>query len=127
MKQIELTYEIQAPLAAVWQAFVDPEQIDRWGGGPAEMDAKVGTAFSLWGGEIHGTNTAVEVEKKLVQDWYSGKEWSAPSHVAFSFESKGEGSIVRLLHTDVPSSEVDDITQGWEEFYLGPIQEYLED
>jgi len=38
MKIIKQKYTIKAPVARVWQAFVDPKIIDSWGGGPAKMD-----------------------------------------------------------------------------------------
>jgi len=52
MKSIKQTYRIQAPVSMVWQALVDPEVIERWGGGPVKMDDQVGTRFELWGGDI---------------------------------------------------------------------------
>ena len=54
---IKQHYVIKAPVAKVWRSFVDPKVIDSWGGGPAKMDDKVGTKFSLWGGDIYGINT----------------------------------------------------------------------
>ena len=88
---IKQTYRIQAPIAEVWKAYVDPKYIDRWGGGSAKMDDRVGTKFSLWGGSIWGTNTKVIKEKKLVQEWYSESEhgkWGQPSLVTFTLHKK---------------------------------------
>lgn len=126
MKQIELTYTISAPIDKVWQAFIDPDVIEEWGGGPAVMDEQEGTEFSLWGGEIHGVNTKVVAEKLLAQDWYSGDGWDEPSKLTISFAKEGIGTTVKLEQDNVPLDEVDEIIQGWEEFYLGPLQEYLE-
>ena len=73
-KIIKQTYHIHAPISEVWKALVNPKYIDGWGGGPAKMNNKKGTKFSLWGGSIWGTNTEVVSEKKLIQDWYSDSE-----------------------------------------------------
>ena len=75
MKRIEKRYSIRAPAEKVWSALVDTALIERWGAGPGVvMDEKPGTAFKLWGGDIHGRNLEVDRWKKLVQEWYGG-DW----------------------------------------------------
>lgn len=80
MKIIKQIYKISASIQEVWRALVEPEVINQWGGGPARMDDKVGTQFSLWGGDIHGKNIKVVENKELIQDWYGG-DWDKPSKV----------------------------------------------
>ena len=125
MKTIKQTYHIQAHAAKVWQALVDPKEINEWGGGPAEMDDNVGTEFSLWGGDIHGTNTEVVAKKKLVQEWFGGK-WDQPSHLTFVLTPKGNKTDVELIHKNVPDQEADDIAQGWKDYYMNPLKELVE-
>lgn len=125
MKQIEQTYTIQAPLAKVWQALVDPHTIDAWGGGLAKMSAKEGAAFSLWNGDIHGTNTKVVPEQLLEQDWFGG-DWPEPSKVVFSLKAVKDHTTVRLTHIHLPEEEVDDFASGWKEYYLGAMKAFLE-
>ncbi len=67
MKTIKQTYRIKASIQKVWRAFVDPKLIEQWGGGSAKMNDEVGFKFTLWGGDIHGTNTEVI---KLYQPYY---------------------------------------------------------
>ena len=126
MKTITQTHYINAPIGAVWTAFTDPILINKWGGGPAVMDGKVGTEFSLWGGDIHGKNIEIETEKKLVQEWYAG-EWSAPSTVTFTFSTEGSKTKVDIVHENVLDSEVDEIDNGWKVYFIVPIQELLEE
>jgi activator of HSP90 ATPase len=109
----------------VWQALVDPKVIDEWGGGPAKMDDKVGTAFTLWGGDIFGKNVEVRDEKRLVQEWYSG-DWPAPSVATFDLAEETGGTRLTLTHTGVPDEEAAEIDEGWDSFYLGPLQSLLE-
>ena len=124
-KVITKTYEIKAPIAEVWKALTDPEYIEDWGGGPAKMAPEAGFEFSLWGGDIWGTNKVVEPEKKLIQDWYGGK-WAKPSNVCFVLRAKDGKTFLDLTHQGVPAKEKADIDNGWDEFYLGPLKEYLE-
>lgn len=125
MKTIKQTYNINDSVKDVWQALVDPKIIDEWGGGPALMDNKVGTKFTLWGGDIYGKNIKVVENKELVQEWFGGK-WEKPSKTTFTLKEIGDKTEVRLLHEDVPDMEADDIAEGWKDYYLGPLKDYLE-
>ena len=128
MKTLKQTYLIKAPLEEVWKALVDVRYIQGWGGGPAKMDDKVGTKFSLWGGSIWGENLEVVLNKKLVQDWYSDEEkkWKTPSRVTFTLHAEKDGVRLELIHENVPDENAEDINEGWKNYYLGPFKDYLE-
>ena len=96
MAKLEQTYEIAAPIAKVWQALVDPTVIAQWGGGPAEMNDKAGTKFTLWGGDIFGKNTEVIPEKLLVQEW-GDDELKEPSIVSFELTEKAGKTVLRSI------------------------------
>lgn len=124
MKHITQIYHIKAPIEKVWDALVDPKIINKWGGGPAKMSEKLG-AFSLWGGDIHGKNTKVISEKELGQDWFGGN-WDEPSVVRFSLSQKDGITTVILDHKNIPDEEVKDITEGWKDYYMGPLKKLIE-
>lgn len=125
MKTIKQTYSINASIKDVWQALVDPKIIVKWGGGPAQMDDRVGTKFTLWGGDIYGKNIKVVENEELVQEWFGGS-WDKPSIVTFTLKKKGNETEVNLQQEDVPDTEIDDIAEGWKDYYLGPLKDYLE-
>jgi len=124
-KPITKDYFIKAPTLEVWKALVNQKYIENWGGGPAKMDDKIDTKFSLWGGDIHGKNIEVVTNKKLVQEWYGG-DWQKPSILTFKLEEEKDGTRLTLFQTDVPEEELNDIDAGWDDYYLGPLKEYLE-
>jgi len=126
MKHIEQTYTIRAPLRKVWQAFTDPAVIAKWGGGPAVMSEVAGSEFSLWGGDIFGTNTRIVKNKRLEQDWFGGKKWAQASEVVFTFTAANGKTIVKLVQDNVPDDESEAIEQGWKDYYFDPIKELLE-
>jgi len=126
MKTIKQTYHINSSLILVWDALTNPNTIKKWGGGPAKIDDKVGTKFTLWGGDVYGKNRLVIKHKLLVQEWYGGK-WAKPSKATFTLKEKNKGVIVALLHENVPEDEIKDIEEGWKIYYLGPIKELLEE
>jgi len=126
MKRIEQTYTIKAPLARVWRALTDPKMIEAWSGAAAIMSDAEGGTFSLWDGDIHGTNTKVVTHKLLEQEWYGG-EWDKPSKVVFSLSGEGDRTMVGLVHTHVPEHEAKDLEQGWRDYYMGAIKNLCED
>ncbi len=109
----------------MWQALIDPIVIVKWGGGPAKMTDIEGQKFSLWGGQVHGTNKEVEKNKKLFQEWWGGR-WDEPSQVTFLLSEKNGVTTVKLLHDNVPDSEEIDLKDGWHSYYLGPLKKLLE-
>lgn len=121
-----VTYHIHAPLKKVWQALVDPKVITDWGGGPVQMSDKTGEKFSLWGGEIHGTNSEVIPEQKLVQERYSTDDPEHATICTFLLSEKDEHTTVELIHEHVSEKHHKDIDEGWKDYYLGPMKDYLE-
>ncbi len=126
MKRIEETYTIRAPLSRVWRALTDPKLIEAWSGAPAVMSDEEGARFSLWDGDIYGTNTKVVPQKLLEQEWYS-RDWDKPSKVVFLFSGEGDRTVVMLVHTRIPEHEAKDLAQGWRDYYMGAVKSLCED
>ncbi|MDQ3046781.1 MAG: SRPBCC domain-containing protein [Bacteroidota bacterium] len=126
MPTIEQTYEMNATPEQVFEALVNPDLIQTWSGDEVKMSAEVGAKFSLWGGQMFGTNLEVIKNKKLVQEWCYD-QWEAPSKVTFTLKAKGKQTIVELLHEDVPEKSVNSITDGWNAYYLGAMKEMFEE
>jgi len=116
MKQIKQSYELNASSEAVFDALVNPEIIQQWSGAPAQMDSKAGTKFSIFGGQVEGTNLEVVPNQRLVQ------KWPSDTKVTITLVSNGGTTTAELLHEDIPADEVEKFSQGWNEFYFGPMQ-----
>lgn len=129
MQTIEQRYIINAPIAQVWQALVDPKIIEKWGAGPAKMDDNTGVKFSLWGGSIWGKNIKVIKEKVLSQEWYSDEDpkWKQPSMVTFKLHTENKGTVIELVHSNIPDANAKDIEAGWKDYYLGALKAYVEE
>jgi activator of HSP90 ATPase len=125
MKNIKQVYKIKAPIKEVWQALINPKIIAKWGGGPAKMTPKEGANFTLWGGDILGKNIKVVKEKELTQEWLE-KGWKKPSEVTFKLIEGQNQTKVILIHKNIPGERAADISQGWKDYYLGLMKEYLE-
>ncbi|MGQ0829717.1 MAG: SRPBCC domain-containing protein, partial [Bacteroidota bacterium] len=109
-----------------FEALVNPEIIQNWSQDEAKMGPEVGAKFSLWGGQMFGTNLEVVKNKKLVQEWCYD-QWEKPSKVTFTLKTKGKKTIVDLLHEEVPEKSVNNISDGWDAFYLGAIKKMFEE
>ena len=125
MKVVKQTYEINAPVDKVWDALINPNQIEKWGGGPAEMNDQEGSEFKLWGGDIYGKNIKVIKNKMLVQEWIEG-DWDKPSIVTFNLSESDGKTTVELIHTDIPDNQAKDIEEGWRDYYMIPLKELVE-
>jgi activator of HSP90 ATPase len=91
------------------------------------MDDQPGTKFSLWGGEIYGKNKEVVRNKKLVQEWWdNASKWEKPSLATFELHDEKDGVRLELVHENVPDENAKDIDEGWKDYYLGPLKNYLE-
>ena len=124
MKTIKQAYKINASVEKVWEALVNPEIINKWGGGPAKMSDKL-EDFSLWGGDVYGKNIEVVPCKLLKQEWYGGK-WAKPSIMSFKLSEKDGLTTVELFQTDIPDEEEKDIDMGWKDYYMEPLKKLVE-
>jgi activator of HSP90 ATPase len=125
MPVIQQTYEMNASPEEVFEALVNPDLIQIWSGDEAQMNGKVGGTFSLWGGQMFGVNLEVVKNKKLVQEW-SYDQWADASRVTLTIKAKGKKTIVELVHEDIPEKSLKSISEGWNTYYLGAMQEMFE-
>ena len=122
---IKKTYTFKTPAKNVWDTLTDPFMIFEWSGYPATMSPQAGTQFSLWEGDVHGTNIEVVPQQKLVQNWFGG-DWDAPSVVTFTLHEENGVTTLELEQTGIPDYETADFDTAWDKFYLEPIKRLLE-
>ncbi len=119
-------YHMKAKPQQVWKMLVDPKAIEEWSGSTAVMSITPGTKFSLWDDTINGENVEIITGKKLVQKWKEA-DWKEASIVTFSLgRGKASDTIVELIHTNIPKEKLQDIADGWNEYYLGMIKKAFE-
>lgn len=125
MKTIEQTYTIEASLDDVWQALTDDDTAEKWGAGPAKVNAHEGGEFSYWDGDIHGTFTKITPKERIEQDWYGHDNPTWKYTVVFTFEVTGDATTVKMTYSGNIVDEQRDI-KDWLEYYFGPIKRMLE-
>ena len=124
MKTIRQHHFIKATPEEVFTAITNPFTIELWSGYPAQMEAREGTEFSIFEGDIAGRNIKISENKELVQEWYFGDR-PEQSIVTISLKQHQSGTKVSLEHTNVPDEEAEEFEEGWNVTYWGAIKEFF--
>ncbi|TCO10384.1 SRPBCC domain-containing protein [Natronoflexus pectinivorans] len=125
LKELKTRVKIKAEAEDVYAAFTNSFTIELWSGYPAVMPTETGQEFSMWEGDIQGRLLELVPESKIVQEWYFGDQ-DEPSIATIKLFPAGSKVQVDVVHTNIPEEAFDDIVEGWTEYMLGAIKEFLE-
>jgi uncharacterized protein YndB with AHSA1/START domain len=105
----------------VFDYFTKPDAIVRWMGDYAVLDAQPGGEFTLDinGVPVRGRYLEVEPPRRLVISWgHAGSERLPPgaSTVEVTLTAEGDGTLVRVVHRDLPETEARAHAIGWPHF-----------
>ncbi len=125
MKDFKHYVSINAEAEDVYACLTNPFTIELWSDMPAKMEAKAGTEFEMFEGDITGKILELDPNKKVVQQWYFGDQ-KEPSIVTFKIHPDKMKVSLELRHTNIPDETYDEITEGWKKYFLGRIKEFLE-
>ncbi len=126
-KTIKQSVTIKAKPHDVYEALMDPKKHAKFTGGKAVISREVGGKFNVFDGYAEGTNLELVPDKKIGQSWRAD-DWLKGhySKAAFEFKEVAGGTALTFTQTDVPAEFVDDIAQGWQDYYWKPMKEMLE-
>jgi activator of HSP90 ATPase len=124
MKTFKKSFKINAEPSDVYSAITNPYTIELWTGYPAIMSEVPGSEFLLWDGDITGKNIEFIKDKIVVQEWYFGDQ-TEKSEVIITILPDKENSVVTIEHSNIPDEDYADIAEGWREYYIGAIINFL--
>lgn len=124
MKTFRKTFKVNAEPSDVYAALTNPYTIELWSGYKAIMSEERGSEFSLWEGDITGKNLDFVKDRKVVQEWYFGDQKEQSLVTITIFPDKADSSVT-VEHTNIPDDDFADIAEGWREFYIGAINNFL--
>ncbi len=101
------------------------ELMNIWGANPTEFEAKLHGSFKMWGDYLNGKITKIDAPNLLVEDW-SVDGMIVPSKVVFKLSSKDLVTTIKLEHSNIPDELAEELSDGWDEYYMGKIKIYLE-
>jgi uncharacterized protein YndB with AHSA1/START domain len=128
-----------SPVAKVWHAITDKNEMKNWYFDLAEFKAEIGFKFQFTGGPspekqyLHLCEiTEVIHEKRLTYSWsYEG--YSGNSFVTFELFGQGGQTLLKLTHKGLesfPKENVDfavkNFEEGWDEIINTSLKNYLE-
>jgi activator of HSP90 ATPase len=117
---------IKAGPQRIYEALLSSKEFTGFSGLPAEIDPKVGGAFSMFGGQIVGRNVELTPNQRIVQAWRP-THWEAGvySMVKFDLKPADSTTTVFLDHTGFPEGEFDHLEWGWHNHYWEPLKKFL--
>src|SRR5258706_11255700 len=126
MAKVHQEVTFSAPPAKVYSALMSAAEHTEFTGAPALIDAKVGGAWSAYGGKISGQNIELVDGVRIVQTWRAGN-WPAGAHSVVKFELSPDGQGTKLLldHDALSDEQVPHIDGGWEKMYWEPMRKYF--
>lgn len=128
MKTIRQTRTFKATPHEVYELLMDSRKHSRLTGSKAVISRKVGGKFSVYEGEIEGTNLELVPDERLVQSWrYHDWPVGHYSTATFSLKEFQGGTRLTFAQTGVPDEHYDDIKRGWREYYWAPMKRMLEE
>jgi activator of HSP90 ATPase len=124
MKTFKKTYSLNAGIEDVYAALTNPVTIELWSGYPAVMEARPGSLFSMWEGDIEGMILEVQENKKIVQEWFFGEQEERSVATIILVRDFGRTQVM-VEHTNIPDEAFDNIATGWTEYIIGAIENFL--
>ncbi|MBN1117408.1 MAG: SRPBCC domain-containing protein [Bacteroidales bacterium] len=124
MKNLKLSFTIPGEREVVYAALTNPVIIEVWSGFDVRFEAKAGTEFSIWDGDIEGKNLEFIPGKLIKQQWYFEPQVEE-SIVTLTLSDKGKDTFIELLHTNIPDEAFEDMVEGWKKYYFGALKKYF--
>ena len=98
-------------------------------GAPAKVSDEPGSEFEAFGGLLKGIMLQAVKPRLIVQSWrsvnFADDDPDSTLVIVFTEEENHEGRI-DLVHLDVPDSDLQGVTGGWESRYFAPWLTYLQ-
>ena len=118
--------DFAAPPERVYAALTNADQFTAMTNAPAELDAKAGGTFSLFGGMITGTNLELVPNQRLVQAWRAGN-WPQGMYSIARFELAPSGAGTKLVfdHSGITEDMREHLEAGWHKMYWEPLAKML--
>ncbi|GBC01901.1 hypothetical protein RclHR1_04380002 [Rhizophagus clarus] len=115
--------ELQTSADQVYETLLDPGRVAAWTRSRPDIFRHIGSAFSLFEGNVTGTLLELVQNEKIVQTWRL-KSWPEGhfSTVTIKFEQASDFTRVHITQEGVPIGEVDAVRRNWQSYYWNPIK-----
>ena len=120
---IRQTVTVNATPHEVYETIIDSRKHTKLTSDTAVMSRKVGGRTSAFGGYATGKTVELIPDEKIVQTWRAS-DWpeGVDSTVTYAFKAVSSGTKLAFTHRHVPPEQVEQIKQGWIDFYWTPLK-----
>ncbi|MGP0092159.1 MAG: SRPBCC domain-containing protein [Xanthobacteraceae bacterium] len=118
-----LTAIIPASPQEIYRAWLDSAAHSEMTGAEARMSDEIGGEVSAWDGYITGRNLELVPHERIVQSWRTTEftDDHGDSIIAVILEEDDEGTLLTLVHSNVPEGLTSYEESGWQEHYFEPM------
>ncbi len=111
----------------IYDALLSSKDFSAFSGASAQIDPKVGGAFSMFGGLVVGRNVELVPNQRIVQAWRLTQEFPEGTYSLVKIELKPKDSGTKLIldHTGFPEGHFDHLDTGWYSHYWEPLRKFL--
>jgi uncharacterized protein YndB with AHSA1/START domain len=122
-----LTTVIPASAREVYEAWLDSVAHSEMTGGQARMSDEIGADISAWDDYITGRNLELVPHERIVQSWRTTEftDDHGDSIITVTLEDDDGGTLLTLVHSNVPDEQTSYEQGGWQERYFEPMVEFF--
>jgi uncharacterized protein YndB with AHSA1/START domain len=119
--------KIPASPQEIYDAWLDSLAHSAMTGGEANMSDQIGAEVSAWDGYIRGRNIELVPGKQIVQSWRTSEftDEHEDSIVTVVLEETDDGTLLTLVHSNVPEDQRSYEEGGWQSHYFEPMAVYF--
>jgi uncharacterized protein YndB with AHSA1/START domain len=124
---LSLSEVIPARPERIYAAWLSSDEHTAFTGDKAVVEPFVGGKHSAFDGYAVGQTVELQPGRRIVQTWRAEDFplGSPDSRVEVTLEETVGGTMVTILHTDIPSGQGASYRDGWVKFYLEPLKGYF--
>jgi uncharacterized protein YndB with AHSA1/START domain len=118
---------IPASPQRIFSAWMDSAEHSAFTGEEATVTPELGGRHQAMSGYVQGRTLELQEGSRIVQSWRTTEfpDGSPDSRVEITLEPTLGGTLVTLLHTDIPAGQSDRYKAGWSELYLSRLKVYF--
>ena len=122
-----LTTTIPASAQDIYDAWLNSLAHSEMTGGQASMSDEIDAEVSAWDGYITGRNLELVPGERIVQSWRTTQftDEHEDSIITMTLEGVEDGTVLTLVHSNVPDGQTSYEQGGWQEYYFEPMKEYF--
>ena len=128
MKPIVISSILDTNADFLYKFFIDSKLHTEITEGKAIISNKIGGKFTAWDGYIKGEIVSLEKNRRIIQKWrttdFNTKDKDSILDIRIKEIGKSKSKLI-LKHSELPEGTEEEYKNGWKEFYIKPLKEFI--